>query len=1132
MSRSRLVTLSFCLLSLPLFAQSDRATITGLVLDASGAAVPGASIIATNTQTSIKYATKTSDTGNFAIPQLPVGVYDVAAESSGFKRAVQKDVTLNVAQTATLNIQLEVGTVDQSIEILSRAALLEASTSDVGTVVSKERVLDLPLAVSGNMRNPEAFIFLTPGVSGTTDNTQINGSQSRSKEVILDGVGSTSPESGGILFTYPSVEAISEFKLVGANFNAEFGRTGGGFQVFTTKSGTNQLHGSAFDYLRNDIFDARGFYAAKTPVNRQNEFGGSIGGPVSIPKIYDGKNKTFFFFNYTGFRFRAGALNDLYSLPTAEMRLGDFSKLTDRTGKPLQIYDPKSTRADGTGFTRDPFVGAKIPETQFSNVSKKIIPFLPSNTNASSLNNFLSVGAQKFDKDQVNFRVDENFSDRNRLSFFAYLGTQQNVDPERLPNPFTAALDRTRRSKWLRLNHDFVVSPATLNHFIFGFTREGEYFQQLSADEGWPSTIGLTGVQTGDGNSFPRVTFTDGLTAWRDEPKTKGSQVNNAFQLNDSVSHLRDSHNLKAGVEARWLQTNGGDPFNQMGTFRYNSLETALPTAAGRASTGNAWASFLLGLSDSADYNGLYVVPANRYRYLAFFAQDDWKASRSLTLNFGLRYDIYFPRTERFLNISGFDPLLPNPGAGGRPGAIAFLGDGTGRDSSRTSFANGVYNNFGPRFGLAWTANEKTVLRGGYGIYYGPGNATTGLRSSQNFSLGFNAAPAYASTDQGLTPAVRWDNGFPTNWPKPPFIDPTVGNGTNVNMIGADDGRPPYFQNWSLNIQRELPGGLLADAGYVGVKGTRLGTSLIRLNELSPNYLSLGSLLQKSITSPEAIAAGIPLPYPGFKGSVAQALRPFPQILNIDNRSNPNGNSTYHSFQAKLERRMKSGLTFLGAYTFSKSISDGNIMAGGGVDGQTYYSRRMEKGIATTDVPHLVAVSTLYELPFGKGRRYLTSGPAAIAAGGWTLSGILQYSSGLPLVMTANNTLPLFTATLRPDVVYGVEQTTNMDNFDPAKDRVINPASFTNPRALQFGTSARSYTDLRSPWNLNESFGLLKRTPVTERFTVTFRAEFFNAFNRVVFGGITSNVSNANFGKVSRQANTPRQGQLALRLEF
>lgn len=1121
-------TLLLC--SLALFAQSDRGSITGRVLDPSGAAVPAAQVTATNTATNVRSTTRTSETGNYLIPQLPVGVYEISVEAPGFKKALRRDLTLNIAQTLALDLALEVGAVEQSVEVVAGGVQLETSTSDVGTLVSRERVMDLPLAVAGNMRNPEAFIFLTPGVSGTVGDTNINGSQSRAKEVILDGAGATSPESGGTLFTYPSVEAISEFKLVGANFNAEFGRTGGGFQVFTTKSGTNQFHGALFDYFRNDALDARGFYARTTPVNRQNEFGANLGGPIKIPGLYDGKDKSFFFFNYTGFRYRAGALNEQFTLPTDAMRQGDFSALRNRNGQPLAIYDPSTTRPDGSGFTRDPFPNALIPQSRFSAVSAKILPDLPANSNSSLVNNFLSVGAQRFDKDQVNFRVDHNFSDRNRSSFFAYIGDQKNIDPERLPVPFTAALDRTRKSYWLRFNHDTILSPTTLNHFIYGFTREGEYFTHLSANQSWPAEIGLTGVNTGDGNRFPRVGFTDGLTGWGQEPKTAGAQVNNAFQVNNSLSHVRGNHSMKFGLEARWLQTNGADPANSMGTFNFNSLETALPTAAGRAATGHAWASFLLGNVNNGNYDALFVVPANRYRYLAFFAQDDWRVSRKLTLNYGFRYDIYFTRFDAYGNMSGFDPSLPNPGAGNIPGAIAFLGEGPGRDSSRKSFADNYYKNFGPRLGLAYSIDSKTVLRAGYGIFYGPGNATTGLRSSQRFALGFNAAPSYATLDQGVTPAFNWDGGFPANWPRPPFINPTVGNGTSVYMMLPADGRPPYFQNWSANIQREVPGGMLLDVGYVAVKGTRLGTSLIRPNEVDPGFLYLGNILTQNVNSAAAQAAGIVKPYPTFNGSVAQALREFPQVLDINANSQPNGNSTYHSFQTKLERRMANGITWLGAYTWSKSISDGNVMAGGGVNGQTAFNRRLEKTISTMDVPHTFAFSGLYELPWGKGKRWATTGFASHLAGGWSLTGILQYSAGAPLVLTANNTLGLFNGVLRPDVVSGADRASSFS--DPATDRWINPAAFGIPGAYRFGTSARSYSDLRSPAFLNESFGLLKRTPLGERLMLVFRAEFFNAFNRTVFRGAASNISAADFGRISAQANTPRQGQFALRLEF
>jgi hypothetical protein len=401
------------LLTLPLFAQSDRGTITGRVVDTTEAVIANAMVTVINQDTGIRSVTQTGATGNYVVPQLAVGRYEIQIEAPGFRKYVRRDTELSVAQTLTLNVTLEVGQVDQMVEVTAAAPLLESSTSDLGTVVTSERVVDLPLAVSGNMRHPGAFVFLAPGVTGDTSNTQINGSTNRSKEILVDGIGSTSPESGGLLFTYPPVEAISEFKLLSSGFSAEYGRTGAGFEIYTTKSGTNQLHGSLWEYLRNDALDARGFIARTRPVNRQNEFGAALGGPVRLPG-YDGRNKTFFHFVYGGFRFRAGALNELATMPTLAMARGDFSGVT-RGGQPLTIYDPATTRPDGQGgFTRDPFPGNIIPRERFSTVSANMLQFVPAPSNANQLNNFQVVGSQRIDRDVYTGKLDHQFSDRNR----------------------------------------------------------------------------------------------------------------------------------------------------------------------------------------------------------------------------------------------------------------------------------------------------------------------------------------------------------------------------------------------------------------------------------------------------------------------------------------------------------------------------------------------------------------------------------------------------------------------------------------------------------------------------------------------------------------------------------------------
>jgi outer membrane receptor protein involved in Fe transport len=440
-----------------------------------------------------------------------------------------------------------------------------------------------------------------------------------------------------------------------------------------------------------------------------------VGGPILIPKLYDGRNRSFFHVVYSGFRWRAAPVTEFATLPTAEMRRGDFS----RTGR--NIYDPRTT----TGTVREQFPGNMIPENRFSTVARNVIALLPPTTNNNLTNNFLVTGAQRFDRDQLNIKIDHALSDRNRLSGFVYIGTQQNVEPERLPVPFSGALDEDRRSRWARLNHDYIFSPTTLNHLILGFTREGQFWQKLSANQDWPNRIGLRGVNTGPGNTFPMITFTDALTQWGEPTatatlsKSVGQQVNNVWQITDNLSHIRGSHTLKFGVDYRYQQTNGADPANSQGRFGFTNLETALP---GVNNTGHSWASFLLGAVNNARYNELLVVPGLRYKYFAWYVQDDWKVSPRLTLNLGLRHEIFFPRTERFNNLSGFDPDLANPGAGGLPGALAYLGDGQGRNG-RSSFADTDYKAFGPRFGFAYSVTAGTVLRGGYGISYAAGNA-------------------------------------------------------------------------------------------------------------------------------------------------------------------------------------------------------------------------------------------------------------------------------------------------------------------------------------------------------------------------------------------------------------------------
>jgi len=1121
-----LAALSLC--ALPALSQTTLATITGRVTDATGSSISQAQVTARNTATAVPYKTVTSAAGNYVLQQLPVGSYELTVEATGFKRYTHTGIQLNVAQTATLDASLELGQLEQTVNVSSDVSTLQTSTSDLGTTIDRAELLKLPLYVSGRQRDLEQFTFLAPGVTGDTTNTQISGSPSRGKEVLVDGIASTGIESGGTIpgETRPSVETIGEFRLLRANFNAEYGRTGGGIELFSTRSGTNGLHGAAFDILRNDALDARGFFVPTVSVNKQNEYGVSVGGPAYIPKVYNGRNKTFFFVVYGGYRFRQGAPNTTASLPPLDYRNGDFS----RAG--ATIYDPATTVFTATGITRQPFPGNQIPANRFSAVSKNVLALLPAPTNNGLFSNYISTGRGYVDEDQYNIKIDHAFSDTNRVSGYYYRDHQTQFDPTgagadrvSVAGPATEAALTANHNHWARVSHDLILSPTVVNHIQLGFTRFWRTIDSASVNQDWPQKLGLTGVNTGPNNYFPCINLTSGGYTRLGHPNCNGRslQTNNAFQAGESLNMVRGAHNLKFGFEYRFMETNGIDNFNSAGVFAFNALETGLP---GMPRTGNAIASFLLGAVDTGTYKISAYYPRNRYQYLAGYAQDDWKVSRKLTLNYGLRYDIFFPRTEKLDNLSAFDPTVPNPAAGGRPGALTFLGNGPGRDG-RSSFADTYFKAFGPRTGLAYQVNAKTVARAGYGIYYAAGNANAGLRDSISEIYGFSSTPVFTTTNQGATPAFNWDSGFPQDFPKPPIISPTAANNTNVRTIYRSDGPPPYFQNWSFTIQREIVSRVSLEVSYLGTKGTRLGNGLFHLNELSPSLLSLGSLLSQPYSSAAAQAAGITSPYPGFTGSVAQALRPYPQYLDIWDRANPSGSSTYHSFQTQLTVRAVRGLDLQFSYTHAKTISDTDVLAGGGPAGQTSYNNHLEKAIADTDVPNVVAMGYSYELPY-KGR-----GVTGTILGGWILTGIQQYSTGLPIVLTVNNTLPLFNQALRPNVIPGVKrQLGGSGSFDPATQLWINPAAFAVPAAYRFGTSARSYEDLRYPNNYNESFGLLKRVPIAERFSLTLRGEFFNIFNRVVFGGPQSNASNGSFGRITSQANNPRQGQVSLRLEF
>jgi hypothetical protein len=1098
-------------------AQTDRGTVTGAVTDPTGSVAPGVEITARNEATGIESRTVSGPAGTYTLPLLPNGSYMLTAQMPGFKTYVRSKVPVQVAQTTRMDIVLEVGGVEERVTVTAEAPLLNTDTSDVGIVVNNEKFLDLPLTLGGDIRNASAFIFLSPGVSGNTWEKHIGGGGSFTDAVYYDGaVLSVAPNNDAQY--NPSVDAIAEFKLVTNDYAAEFGHGLAGVTSFTLKSGTNALHGSAFEFFRNEKLDARGFFPLVKAPTRQNEFGGTLGGPIR-------KNQTFFFGSVDSFRRRQGLTRPLVTVPLPDFLRGDFSRWTQN------IYDPATTTAAGSGFTRQPFPNRIIPQNRMSQISRNMAALYPAPTFPERLtNNYLATLASPMqDAHNWTLKIDHQINPAHKLfGTFIYTDRPAIKGSASLEGPVLSNNRQDLTSRFGRISEDWTISPTTINHFVASVDRIVDNNIALTHGQGWRDKLGLRGVE---GDFFPRVEFNQGFVQLGHT--TNYRVAINTFGFLDTLSLIRGKHAIKVGAEYLRHRNNDNALTNTGGTFSFSNLETALP---GSSATGNAVASFLLGEVDSASARFYANETGARWSYLAAFVQDDYKVTNKLTLNLGLRWALQTPFSDVLDRMSYMDPFLPNPGAGNRPGAYSFIGSGAGRNGlERLSDVRA--KDFGPRVGFAYNMAKDWVVRGGYGIFYWSVN-------SQGIGIpadGFNVTASFASADTGITPAFNWDNGFPQNFTKPPIITPTVQNGLNATVsLRSRGGVWPYSQQWNLTLERQIGKTASIRAAYIGIKGSRLhAQDATNWNQVDPRYLSLGSLLNAQITSPQAQAAGFAPPFPEFvdlwgrRATVAQALRPFPQYNSVGQAAATYGNSNYHSLQVYGQKRMSRGFDFTVAYTFSKMIDDTRSFSTG-VGQQNYYDRRAERAISVFDQPHILAISYIYELPFGPGRAHLSGlgGLGRRIVGGWNLSGIHRYTSGVPQSLSVTNTLPIFNGTLRPNSAPGVAPRgqEGPGGFDPNRDRWIDPAAFSAPPAFTFGNTSRYLSWLRGPASLSESFAILKDTPIREQINLQFRTEISNPFNRVVFSDPQTNFSNANFGQIGSQANTPRVIQLGLKL--
>src|SRR6266851_4245743 len=1071
-------------------AQTTNGNIQGTVTDPSGATVGGAKVTSRNLDTGLTISTVTTDAGLYSLANLPPGRYTVTIEGPNLKKYSREGVTVQTDATVALDVQMQIGAVSDNVTVTADATLIETATSDIGVTLQTSLIQNLPLEVPGTIRNPVEFIKLVPGFTGsvgndpganTNDIFKVNGGQSGSTDVLVDGV-SISLVSPNIQWNKGvSSEGVQEFKVLQSNFSPEYGESGDGIVSLTMRSGTNDWHGSLYEILRNRVLDANRWSNNAQGVPRvldtYNDFGATAGGPVRIPHLYDGRNKTFFFFDYEGFRFSHGS-NTPKDFPNEDFRSGNFSALCTAgfnggvcNDPSLQLYDPTTHAAiPGNVLTND-------PNFTPSAVMTKVFALLPP-TNGGLTQNVI-----------------DNSTSLTTANLFD-----------------------------IKIDH-YIFTPTLVNQVLFGFSRRYRKEGSNSLGGGWPAKIGLTGVSQA---TFPCIKFLG--TPYEGLLNNCGDSefADNVYQLNDSVSWVKGKHNMKFGGEIRALQFNVRRLTQASGEFDFNALETSFNGIGG-----NAVASADFGLVNTSTLN-YGAFSGVRYKDYSFFAQDTYKMNARLTLNYGLRFDIDVPASEAFDRFSMVDPKLPNPGAGGILGAYTYFGSGTDRNGRRRP--QDIYKKaFGPRAGFAYSINDKTVLRGGYGIFYEP--LREGSFADQD-GLGFFNKQTINLTNGGPT---QIDNGVTRIFPDfGPFTPDAQNNQNNVITVPSNTGRPADTQTWNLDVQRQITSNLFLSVAYVGSKGTHLPALNIIPNQVNPKYLSLGSDLTMNVTCltlgtcPNAVAAGVTVPYSGFSGNINQALRPFPQYGDFnqeDNSFSPDrtGNSTYHAMQLQLDKRFASGLSFLVSYTVSKNLTDADS-AGPGVQGfigtgefvgQNSYNRQAEKAVSELDIPQSLVASFFYELPFGHGKRYLSgNGAADRVVGGWYVSSIVQYKSGTPTEVygpcggTAGDVLfggCHFTGSARVNIVPGVKQT-NKSNFNPLTTPFWNAAAFSPAGPLTFGTEARSLASARGFTSKDEDVTLGKKTRLFgERATIDFRASFFNIFNRHVFGVGNGNLGNGPF---------------------
>jgi hypothetical protein len=1178
------------------------------------------------------YDGASSTTGNYTVAQLPPGTYEVSATVQGFKKYIRRGIVVQVATVLRIDIPLEVGTSTESITVTEQAALLNTETADMSHNVQAKQMDDLPIlglgasqAGSAGIRNPNAMILLVPGAYWSPNaQVRINGTPNNTQSFRIDGQDASNTGTPGVAAqVQPSVDAIQETQIQTSNYAAEYGQVGGGMFNVTMRSGTNQFHGSAYDYFVNEFLNAGqpftgGLVNNANPRvrNRRTDYGFTIGGPVWIPKVYDGRNKTFFFFNWEQYREHVGINTQVETVPTEAYKAGNFATATpagasaigtDSLQRPIfqgEIYDPNTTRTVNANLVRDPFPNQTIPLSRFDPVAVKIQALFPKGLgpNANGIvNNYLPTIPTSRVTEIPSVKVDQSIGPKGKLSFF-WQRTETTAPlsftfgmVDGLPDPLATNLGTFQNAPLYRLNYDYSLTPTILLHFGAGYRSNYFFVPNVNNQGEVPNynaeqELGLHGGTTHiffpamsgicAGATTSSCTGQGGMMNFGGSAYTQN--ISQVPSFNTSLSWVRGNHTYKFGSEFRVEGYPGHSKANTAGSYTFSTDQTNQPyligqSLAGGQTAGFAYASFLLGAVKTISLNNP-VDPRLGKHQLGLYVQDSWKITRRITFDYGVRYDYSTYLKEQYGRNPFFSPTTPNPAVGGRLGAMIFEGDGPGH--CNCNLAKNYPYAFAPRLGLAWSLNDKTVIRAGFGIVYG------GTQTNNNANTGLAGSSATKNPITPGTPVTTLAEGIPDSLIPPPWpnLDPGQFNLTAAPVsiagnpfIDPNAGRPPRQYQWSIGIERQIFRDFAVSAAYVANRGVWWQSPVLQnLNAISQQRLAAVGL---SLNNPADVALligplsaaasrGFGAPYPGFSpnNTLAQALRPFPQFTTINVYWDPLGKTWYDSLQLKATQRFSHGLTFVSTFTWQKSqvngteIGEPNPGTTGNAVVNDIFNRPINKYLSQFDQPFLFNISLTYKSP-GVGNKLLRW-----TTKDWIFGAFLQYSSGLPLLVpSAQNNLGSAVLNTFNSGIIGATSTGTFANrvpgqplytvdlnchcYDPNKTFALNPAAWVDPGPGQYGTSPAFYSDFRAQRRPVENMNFGRTWAIKERYALAIRVEFTNVFNRSfwanpvtanakapkTFNALGNNASGFGFINATApgQPNTaPRNGVLVARFTF